>query len=304
MSKTLKIGVVGYDTSHAPAFAKIINDAGDAHHLPGAQIVGGVATFSPDLTASASRVEGFTKTLRDEYQIPLYDSVEALLPHVDAVLLESVDGRRHLSEATPIIKAGKPLFIDKPLADNYANAKSIIDLAKEYGCPLFSSSSLRYDANILTVLGDAALGAVQACDAFSPGSRDESNPGLFWYGIHGVEILYTFMGAGCRSVYCQHNDNFDVVIGTWEDGRVGTVRTLRSGAADYGVTVFGTGKVLQTTYSREVPMYSQLLKEVLPFLESGVAPIPVSETLEMMAFMQAALLSEKEARPVKLEEIG
>jgi predicted dehydrogenase len=303
MADELKIGIIGFDTSHVPAFTKLLNDASDPYHISGARVVAGVPTSSPDLESSYTRVEGYTKEVQEKYGVAVVDSIEALLEQVDAVLLESVDGRRHLAEATPVIKARKPLFIDKPLADNYDNAAAIVRLAKENGCPIFSSSSLRYDANLSAVQSDSELGEVTACDAFSPAKLDPSNPGLFWYGIHGVEILYSFMGAGCSEVFCHFNEGSEVVVGTWADGRLGTMRGLREAAGDYGATVYGTQKVAQASYSREVPMYGQLLKQVVPFLRSGSAPVAIEETLEIMAFMQAALVSSQEKRAVKLSEI-
>jgi predicted dehydrogenase len=112
----MRVGVIGYDTSHVPAFVKVLNDPADPWHVPGAKVTCGYASFSPDLEASTSRVEGFKRDVTTKYGIELVDSVEALVARVDAVLLESVDGRRHLAEARPVIAAGKPVFIDKPLA--------------------------------------------------------------------------------------------------------------------------------------------------------------------------------------------
>jgi predicted dehydrogenase len=303
MADELKIGIIGFDTSHVPAFTKLLNDTSDPHHIPGARVVAGVATFSDDLESSYSRVEGYTNEVREKYGVAIVDTIESMLEQVDAVLLESVDGRRHLAEATPVFQARKPLFIDKPLADNYSNAAAIARLAKEHQCPFISSSSLRYDANLSAIKNDPDLGDVVGCDAFSPASLDPSNPGLFWYGIHGAETLFTFMGQGCEEVHCHFSAGAEVVVGRWADGRIGTMRGTRQGSHSYGATVFGSQKVAQATYSHEVPLYSQLLKEVVPFLQGGAAPIAIEETLEIMAFMQAALVSAQEKRAVKLSEI-
>jgi len=302
MAEELKIGIIGFDTSHVPAFTKLLNDANDPFHVKGGKVVAGFPSYSEDLESSFSRVEGYKKEISEKWGIKMVSSVEELVAEVDAVLLESVDGRRHLKEATPVIKAGKPVFIDKPLAHNYSDAEKIISLAKECNCPVFSSSSLRFDANIAGVKEDSELGKVFGCDAFSPATLDPTNPGLLWYGIHGVEILYTFMGTGCRKVYCLKNDNYHFVTGIWDEGRIGTMRGARIGAYTYGATVFGEKKVPQVVYSTEIPLYSQLLKKIIPFFQSGKSPVPSEETLEIMKFMQAALISEKENREVTLEE--
>ena len=299
----LKIGIIGFDTSHVPAFTKLLNDAADPFHVTGARVVAGFPSFSPDLPASSSRVEGFKKQLSEEMGIKLVSSVDELLKEVDAVLLESVDGRRHLKEATPVIKAKKPLFIDKPLAASYSEAKKIIDLAAKNSTPVFSSSSLRFDHNISAARQDAELGGIVGCDAFSPASQDPTNPGLFWYGVHGVEVLYTFMGAGCRKLFSKKTEGADFVTGEWEGDRIGTLRGTRKGMHSYGARVFGEKKIVQVMYSTEIPLYAQLLRQVVPFFRTGKPPVPNEETLEIMQFMQAAILSEKEGREVLLSEV-
>jgi len=303
MAKELRIGIIGYDTSHVPAFTKLINDPSDPFYVAGGKVVCGFPSFSPDLKASYSRVEGFKEDMATKWGVPTVSSIAELLEKVDAVLMESVDGRRHLAEARPVIDAGKPLYIDKPLAADYKEAAEIVRLAREKGCPIFSSSSLRYDVNIRAILADPDLGAVFACDAFSPATLDPTNPGLFWYGVHGVEILFTFMGTGCEKVTCYTTEDSDVIVGTWAGGRLGTMRGTRSGAHDYGVTAFGEGKVMQATYSHDVPLYSRLLEQIMPFFQGGPAPVDPEETLEIMAFMQAALISGQEGREVTFSEV-
>jgi len=77
------------------------------------------------------------------------------------------------------------LFIDKPFSDNYFDAKKIVESAKEYNCPIFPSSSLRFDYNIQQIKKEIQLKDVIGCDSFSPCFLESTNPGLFWYGVHG-----------------------------------------------------------------------------------------------------------------------
>lgn len=301
--KEIKIGIIGFDTSHVTAFTKHLNDVNDPYYVTGGKVVAGYPSFSPDLEASYSRVDGFTKELTEKWGVKLVPSIKKLLNEVDAVLLESVDGRRHLKEALPVIKSGKPLFIDKPMAASFKDTKKIAALAKQYNCPIFSSSSLRYEHNLINLRQDKELGAIIGCDAFSPALLNPTNPGLFWYGIHGVEILYSFMGAGCQKLFSKYTEGTHVVVGEWKDGRIGTVRGLRKGAYSYGATVFGTNKVVQATYAEDIPIYAQLIKEIISFFQTGKSPIPIEETLEMMKFMQAAMLSEKKGKEVFLSQI-
>jgi predicted dehydrogenase len=303
MQSELKIGIIGFDTSHVVAFTRLLNDSSAPFHVPGAKIVAGVASASEDIESSISRVEGYKQEMTQQFGVTLYSSIEEMVQQVDAVLLESNDGRRHLPEVRPVFEAKKRVFIDKPLAASYRDAAEIAALSRTHDTPFFSSSSLRYDANIMGLRESDDLGQVLGCDVVTPATLDPTNPGLFWYGIHGVEILYSFMGTDCTSVRCWTSEHHDVVVGTWADGRVVTLRGTRTGVHDYGVKVSTNKKQAHTTYSREVPIYSQLLRQIVPFLQGGPAPIAVEETLEMMAFIEAAWISARENREVALQEV-
>jgi len=302
MENELKIGIIGFDTSHVTAFTKLLNDENNPYHVEGGKVICGFPSFSPDIEASYSRVEGFKKELTEKWGIELVNSIEELIEKVDAVLLESVDGKRHLKEAKPVIEAKKPLFIDKPMTVSYKEAVEIFKLSRQYNCPVFSSSSLRFDYNIQKVKKEVKNN-VLGCNSFSPAAIEPTNPGLYWYGIHGVEILYTFMGTGCEEVFCEVTDDFHFVSGKWKDGRIGTMRGTRKGVYEYGATVFGEEKVYQVLYSKDIPLYSQLLKEIIKFFKTGIPPVSEDETLEIMKFIEASLLSEKENRIVKLSEV-
>jgi predicted dehydrogenase len=303
MQPELKIGIIGFDTSHVTAFTRLLNDSSDPYHVPGAKVIGGFPSASPDIESSISRVEGYKTEMVEKYGAQLYPSIEAMLEEVDAVLLESNDGRRHLPEVKAVFEAGKRVFIDKPLAASYADAAEIARLSQEHNVPFFSTSSLRFDANIMGLRQSEDLGQVLACDAYSPATLEPTNPGLYWYGVHGVDILYSFMGTGCASLRCWSSTDSDVIAATWADGRVATLRGIRTGVHDYGVRVFTDKQIAETKYSREVPIYSQLLNQIVPFFQGGPAPVATEETLEAMAFIEAAYISGRDGREVTIAEI-
>src|SRR2546425_1328785 len=235
----IKIGIVGLDTSHVVAFTQLLNDTKGASHVPGAKVVCAFKGGSDDIKDSFSRVEGFTKTLQEKWGVEIVDSIETLCKKVDAVLLESVDGRPHLEQARPIFAAKKRVFIDKPLAGSLKDGREIARLSKESGTPFFSASSVRFYETIAKTKDDPKLGKILGCESFGPCSLEPHHPDLFWYGIHGVEALFSVMGTGCESVNRVHTPDFDVVVGKWKDGRIGTFRGTRKGGHDYGVTIFG-----------------------------------------------------------------
>lgn len=280
--KVIRLGMIGLDTSHVIAFTKAINDP--ANNYP-CKVVVGFSGGSPDVVSSATRVEKYTQELRDKYGLEIVDSIEDLCSKVDGVLLESVDGRPHLEQVRPVIAAGKPVFIDKPMAGSLADVIEIFRLAKESNVPCWSSSSLRYCEGIIGMRNDERVGEILGCDAFSPCSLEPHHPDLYWYGVHGVEILFTIMGPGCESVRRVQTDGVEHVVGVWKGGRVGTFRGIKTGKKQYGAMVFGTKGVVE---SGRYSGYGELVKEIVKFFETGKVPISAEETIEIFAFMTAA----------------
>lgn len=298
-NKVIRVGIIGLDTSHAIAFTRILNDPGADEHVANCRVIVAYPKGSPDIESSVSRVPGYTHDIRG-MGVKIVDSIETLVSQVDAVLLETNDGRPHLEQALPVIRAKKPLFVDKPVAGSLSDAVALYQVAAKYGAPVFSSSSLRY----ITGANEArqgAVGKVFGCDTFSPCSLEKTHPDLFWYGIHGVEALFTVMGTGCRTVTRTHAPGCDLVVGLWEGGRVGVYRGIRQGKADYGGTVFGESAIRTLG---PYPGYRPLVVEIVRFFRTGVPPVAAAETLEIYAFMEAADESKRRGGvPVSIAEV-
>jgi len=296
--KVFRIGMIGLDTSHVTAFTGAINKKTSEH---GCKVVAGYPGGSPDVASSANRVEGYTQQLREKYGLEIVGSIEELCEKVDGVMLESVDGRPHLKQARPVIKAGLPLFIDKPMAGNLADVIEIFRLAKENNVPCWSSSSLRFSPGIVDVRSDPNIGGVMGCDAYGPCSLEPHHPDLYWYGVHGVEILFTIMGPGCESVSRTQTDGFELVVGKWADGRIGTFRGIRKGKSGYGATIFAAKKIAP---AGKYAGYGPLVDEIVKFFKTGKPAVPAAETIEMFAFMSAADESKaKGGSPVSVKKL-
>ena len=256
---------------------------------------------SPDLPISANRVDGFANTIHDKYGVELVASLDKLLPMVDVVLLESVDGRPHLAQATPVFKAGKRLFIDKPLAASLEDAREIVRLSKETGTPFFSSSSTRFHPDIPRLRTNPGVGKVTKVQGSSPFNKLEHHPDLFFYGVHGVEALYAVMGTGCVSVSRKVDGNSDVSTGKWKDGRVGVYYGPLKGEKPPMVRIWGTEG---TTESAGPDEYEGLVRAIAEFFHTGRAPVDTAETIEVFEFMTAAQRSkDRGGAEVPLQEL-
>ncbi len=297
--KPLRAGIVGLATSHVPAFTKLFNKGETEGELAGIKVTTGY-TGGTDMPASATRKEKFTQQLRD-MGVEIVDSIPKLLEKVDVILLESVDGRIHLQEAREIFKAGKPVFIDKPLAGTLAEAIAIVELAKKHNVPFFSSSSSRFGPELMALKGNAEVGDILGAATWGPCSYQEGTPDFFFYGIHGIEALYTLMGTGCETVSRVKGANHDIATGTWKDGRVGAYRGIVKGKADFGAVAYGSKSIGQAA---KAVSYEGLCRQIGQFFRSGQPPVSAEETLEIFTFMEAADESLRQGgKPVALAEV-
>lgn len=294
-----KVGIIGLDTSHSIAFTKALNNPAAGSEFEGFKVVAAYPYGSREIQSSSDRILGYTVEVKN-LGVEITGSIADLLKKVDFILLETNDGRLHLEQALQVIKAGKRFFIDKPIAASLADAAAIFAAAKKANVGVFSSSSLRYTTGAQE-LAAGKLGKVLGAETYSPCHLEKTHPDLFWYGIHGVESLFTVMGTGCKQVVRVSTPDTDVVTGIWNDGRVGTFRGTRSGKAGYGGTVFAENGIAPIG---EYGGYNPLLVRIIEFFKTGVVPVSSEETLEICAFMEAADESKRNGGvPVSLDSM-
>ncbi len=295
----MKIGIIGLDTSHAVAFADILNDKNHAHHIPGYSVTDAFPGGSPDMKPSMERVEHYTKKLQQEHGVNILESPEAVADRVDAILLESVDGRVHLDQFRRVAPFGKPVFIDKPLAVGTEQARQIFQLAERYGVPVMSSSALRFDEAFRQGLR-RVNGRLHGIDCFGPLPLEETQPGLFWYGIHTVEMIHTAMGPGCCAVAALVEDDEEVIVGRWMDGRLASLRGNRRGRSQFSAVLHDSRCSVLVEAGTAKPFYASLLEQIVRMFETGRTIVPCEETLAVIEFIEAANESRRTGQAVPL----
>lgn len=293
----IRLGIIGTDTSHVPAFTRLLNDPTAPGHIPGARVVAAFKGGSPDLESSYTRVDKYAEEIRTKWGVEIVPDIPALCSKVDAVLIESVDGRPHLAQARQVFAARKPVFIDKPLASTLADAREIDRLAKQAGVPWFSSSSLRWSE----ITESLSFPDITGAHTWGPGPTEEHHQlDLAWYAIHPIEVLFTLMGPGCEEVTRVAGATSDNITCRWKDGRIGSVRTLRP-SGGYGAVVYRKEGVVQSPAKPRMG-YEKLVQEIVRFFQTGKPPVPNEVTLEIFAFMDAAQRSkEAGGKPMRLQ---
>jgi len=303
--KEIRIGIIGLDTSHATAFTKVLNQGpknpADAPRFAGLKVMAAYPKGSKDIPGSYERVPEYTEAVK-KMGVEIVDSIDALLPKVDAFLLESNDGKVHLEQLRPLLRTKKPVFIDKPLAASLVDCVKILNEAAASGTPVFTSSALRFGTNTLAVRG-GSIGTVTHAETYSPAKTEPGHPDLYWYGIHGVESLFTAMGKGAVSVKRGTTaDGLIEVTGEWGGGRTGVFReantTDRKGYG--GIAKSEKGEAAIGAYDG----YEPLLIEIATFFRTGKPPVSAEESLEIYAFMEAADESKRRGgEAVNIKEV-
>lgn len=294
----IKIGIIGLDTSHSTAFTELLNGDSDDKFVKEFEVVAAYPYGSKTIQSSYERIPGYIEHLK-KHGVEITSSIAELLDKVDCVMLETNDGRIHLEQAMEVFKSGKICYIDKPIGATLGQAIAIYEMAEKYNVPIFSSSALRYSPQNQK-LRNGEFGKILGADCYSPHKVEPTHPDFGFYGIHGVETLYTLMGTGCESVNRMSSQDADVVVGRWKDGRIGTFRGIKEGPAIYGGTAYTPkGSIAAGGYEG----YKVLLDQILTFFKTGVAPISKEETIEIFTFMKASNMSkEQNGKIVTMEE--
>ncbi|MBL9201312.1 MAG: Gfo/Idh/MocA family oxidoreductase [Opitutaceae bacterium] len=289
LAADLRVGIIGTDSSHAARIAGAFNDPASKERAPGARIVCAFKGGSPDVERSAARVEQFAAELRDRHGVALVATIAEVVARSDAIMILSVDGRAHLPQAREVFGKGKPVFIDKPLGGDLASSAAIVRLARETKTPLLSCSNYRFSAG-LAKMKKASPEGFRGATAYGPATIEPTMPDLFFYGVHVAEALYTLLGPGCATVTSVHTADSDVVTGTWPGGRTGVLYGVRGNRVANGAVAFGAKGTLMETLENSFP---EMMRQIVRFFQGGEPPVRIEETLEIMAFMQAAEESKR-----------
>jgi len=277
-----RLGAIGVDSSHLPEFTRRIarrHADGRAH----CRVTGFWTDGEHDMPDHEVR-----KWIDDTEQLGAqrYDRLDEMLDEVDGVLVLSVNGYKHLAHAEAPLRRGLPTYIDKPLACSVAEAHALLQLARETDAPCYSASSLRFAREIKAMDPDT-LGDFAAIDAYGPGELHPLMPGVFFYGVHTVEMVDAIWGPGVAAVSAQHTEPRDILQLRYHDGRHATLRLERNGCYDFGATVHGTKDIacFRVDFSS---VYDRLVEAMTRFFDEGVAPVKLEDIVENVAVMAAA----------------
>lgn len=305
----VRVGILGFDNYQAVEYVQFFNNPKAEGDLAGLRVVAAFPVTSADYPESTALTERWKKQMLSVNQnakdapppVKMVGSIDELLKSCDAVMIWSLDGRQHLQQATAVLKAGKRLFIGRPLASSPVEAVAIMKVALATKVPCWSSSQHRYSPGFIGMRNHPEVGKVLGCDVYGGYDVKAPEADRFTRSLHSVETLYTIMGPGCAKVSCTSTPTAESITAVWNDGRVATYRGIKQGAVKYSATVFGDkGVSTAGIYGHGVPVkgvvptddkymgYGGLAVELAKFLKGGPPPVTPAETLEIFALLQAA----------------
>lgn len=241
----IRIGILGIDNYGSVAYTEFLNKPHAEGVFEGMRVVAAYPIGSDDYPESKTLGDKWKDQLSKMYQTPKdpkdavppidwVDSLDELLKRVDCVMIFSLDARLHRKQAESVLRAGKKLFIGRPLASSPEDAVAIMKLAAETKTPCWSGSQHRFSTGFAGMVNHPEVGKVIGCDVY--GGWDPKTPEVdkFWLPLHSLETLYTIMGGpGVVSVTCASTPTTESITATWKDGRVGTYRGIKEGAVKY-----------------------------------------------------------------------
>lgn len=319
----VRVGILGIDNFGSVAYTEFLNKPHAKGVFEGMRVVAAYPVGSDDYPDSALLTARWKDQLSKMYQNPKdpkdavppiewVGSIDELLKRVDCVMIFSLDARLHRKQAEPVLRAGKKLFIGRPLASSPEDAVAIMRLASETKTPCWSSSQHRFSTGFAGMRENPEIGKVIGVDVYGGWDVKAAESDKFTRPLHSIETLFTIMGGpGVVSVTCASTPTVECITATWKDGRVGTYRGIKEGAVKYSATVFGDkGVSTAGIYGHGIPVngivptndkyvgYEPLATEIAKFFKTGQVPVAPLETVEIFALLQAAMESKAQGGAV------
>jgi len=296
MKEEIRVAIIGLDTSHSVEFPRRMQapDCPEQNRVEGLRAVTCLRFETP---FTNKQVLDERQQQLEAWGVKVTEDFDEAVSDCDAIMIEINDPAYHLEYFKKCMKLNKPIFLDKPLADNYENGKAIYDLAKGNNVKVISSSPLRYSHNLVDACNKVQKPMQMYC--YGPLGIPPVGSGIIWYGVHCFEMLEKAMGLGALSVDVKKDDAGAVAIVEYSDKRRGIVE-LTVGAYAYGGTLRAGND--NASYIVDGSMfYTEELREIYKFFKTGEASLSIDDALEVMNMLDAAAQSYETGKPVKLK---
>jgi len=207
-----------------------------------------------------------------KFDVELLESPQEVISKSDYLIVMAPDSsERHEDLCKLPLVSGKPTYVDKTFSVGLDDGKRIVENSKN--TPFFSTSALRYD----TELQNTEKDQIEVIDF--------RGPGLFgMYTIHMLEPLYILMGKAKRVLALGGKDSPTLLYDYGNDLRA----VLNYVSFDMGFSAslrYKDGNCKELKFISDY--FKTFIKELIVFFETGVAPVKIEDTLEIMSMLDA-----------------
>lgn len=291
MPGEINVALIGLDTSHAIEFAKRMQ----AEDCPRDQRITGLRAVSclrfPTPFHNEEGQDARQRQL-ENWGIKVTTDFNEAVSDCDAIMIEINDPSYHLEYFEKCAILGRPVFIDKPLADNIEHGLEIMRLAKENKVNAISASSLRFDANLVKACGEMPNPA--QVNVYGPLGTAPAGSSIVWYGVHSFEMLERSVGRGAASVTVKMDGSGIVALVDYPDRRRGIVE-LTKNVWIYGGTLRDSKTAISYSVAAE-NLYTSIMRNIAEFFRTGEADCHLEDSVEVMAMLDAAERSFKSGK--------
>jgi len=278
------LGIIGAENSHSKAIATIINVEKKMKGFSVGYLWGETAAFAND-TAEAGRIPNIVKKPND------------MLGNVDAVLVDHRHPKYHLPAVRPFVERGIPVFVDKPFCFDPKEGAAFLKLVKKTGAPVTSFSVVPMQASFQKFKKDMeGIGKVVAGSTYGPCDLESPWGGVFFYGIHQVEMALMAFGYDVKSALITKNGNGATGQLLYRDGKIVTMNLVKEGAPRFGISAIGSDGAVHSGLPMDKSPYLKGVKTFCGMFRTGVAPIPHDLILRPVQVLDALARSKKSGR--------
>lgn len=284
----MRIGIIGAENSHTSAIAKTIN----------------VDKAIPGFTVDCvwGETPDFAKAAAEAGQIPtIVDHEHDMLGRIDAVIVDHRHAKFHLPAVLPYVKAGIPAFVDKPFCFRAAEGREFIAAAKAAGTPITSFSVLPHQQSFRDLQAKlATLGPLKAFTSYGPCDVESPHGGIFFYGIHQVEMVLKAVGYDVTHVLVtRHGDNGTAQM-MYANGMIATLNLIKVGSPGFVCHAVGE----QGEHGQKMPMdenpYLHGIQTFCHMFKTGEEPETYEHMLRPVQVLEAL---KKSVASGKLEAV-
>ena len=279
-----RLGSIGAENSHTAAIAKELN----------------IAQSYPDfrVTHVWGETPEFARKAADAGQIPnVVAQPSDLLGQVDCVMVDHRDGGRHLAAVTPFVEAGVPVFVDKPISTSLDEARRFLALRRSRGVAVTTMSSVPHQACVAGIREKMqALGALRCLHLCGPGDPDSQWGGVFFYGIHQVDLMVELLGMGAQSVAATRNGKAFTAVVSFPDNLTVTI-SMPGEVKGFSLTAVGAADGFHAPIVNDANMYRTTTGIFTRMFATGVEPFDDRRMLAPIAVLEAMRASLAAGRP-------